>query len=540
MRPRRRISLLILTLIFAAGLAPAYRTAAETFVRGDAGGTWTGRDILWARAAPSKKKQTETGSLRATILFFNDLHGNLTPFKVRKEDGSSAEVGGIAGIASLVKEIRAENNRKGIRTYLLVAGDVLQGTPMSTVFQGKPDIEIFNAMGVNAMTVGNHEFDFGLENFLAIKKTAKFPIISSNIIWKESRTLMNDPSTTFPLGGGAVLTVIGATTTELLVTTAPANVEKVDVLDSIATVTENVRKAKGKGPVLLLSHSRFQTDSDIAKANPGLLAIIGGHDQILFDPVKYAAGVPVFQAYEKGRYLGRLDLAFNPKTGKAVIEKSNYIPITPQLKQDPEVTKILDAYSAKLNTTFKEVVGESLVFLDGERGRIRYEETNLGNFVSDIMRSHTSSDIAFINAGSLRSSLDRGAVTIEDIFKVMPYPNEIIVVKLTGAEVLEVLARSVMGAREDEDGGFLHVSGIRFKVKGKNVEDVTVGGAPIDPAKTYSVTVTDFMYSGGDGYKTFTGKPSTSTGLPLRELLVDTIRKQGKIDAKTEGRIVRE
>ncbi len=542
MKLRRRISLLTLTLILAAGLAPVLRGGSESIVRSDADRSWhdTGRNILLAKAAPSKKKQPEARSIRATVLFFNDLHGNLMPFKVRKEDGSSAEIGGIAGMATLIKEIRTENGKKGIQTFLLVAGDVLQGTPMSTVFQGKPDIEILNIMGVSAMTVGNHEFDFGLENFLALKKIAKFPVISSNIIWKESRTLMNEPSVSFPLGHGMFLTVIGATTTELLVTTAPDNVEKVDVLDSIRTVADIYLKAKNKGPVILLSHSKFQTDSDIAKASPRLTAIIGGHDQILFDPVKYAAGVPVYQAYEKGRYLGRLDIAINPKTGKAVIEKSKYIPITPGIRQDPEVAKILDTYNAKLNATFKEVVGESLVFLDGERGRIRYEETNLGNFISDVMRDYTSSDIAFINAGSLRSSLDKGPVTIEGIFKVMPYPNEIIVAKLTGSEVLEALTRSVQGKREDEDGGFLHVSGIKFRIKDRSVEAVTVGNAALDPVKTYSVTVTDFMYSGGDGYKIFTGKPSTKTGLPLRELLVDTIRKKGKIEAAVEGRIIRQ
>ncbi|MBP7737307.1 MAG: 5'-nucleotidase C-terminal domain-containing protein [Spirochaetes bacterium] len=538
----KRLSLVTLTLVMAAGLAPMPRAAAESFVRADADRSWldTGRGELLAKAKPSKKKQPEARQVRTTVLFFNDLHGNLMPFKVRKDDGTYAEVGGIAGIATLVKEIRAENDKKGVKTLLLVAGDVLQGTPMSTVFQGKPDIEILNVMGVNVMTVGNHEFDFGLENFIAMKKAARFPIISSNIIWKDNSRLMNEPSVSFPLGQGVVLTVIGATTTELLVTTAPGNVEKLDVLDSIQTVTDNYRKAAVKGPAILLSHSKFQTDSDIAKANPKLTAIIGGHDQILFDPVKYAAGVPIFQAFEKGRFLGRLDIAVNPRTRKAVVEKSKYIPITPGIKQDPEVTKILDAYNAKLSATFKEVVGESLVFLDGERGRIRYEETNLGNFVGDIMRNYTSSDMAFINAGSLRSSLDKGPVTIEGIFKVMPYPNEIIVAKLTGAEVLETLTRSVQGKREDEDGGFLHVSGIKFKIKDKSVADVTIGGAALDTAKTYTVTITDFMYSGGDGYKVFIGKPSTKTGLPLRELLVDTIRKQGKIDAKIEGRITRE
>ncbi|WP_005038296.1 bifunctional metallophosphatase/5'-nucleotidase [Holophaga foetida] len=493
-----------------------------------------------AQVSPGGRKRPEARQIRTTILFFNDLHGHLMPFRIQKGDGTQVEVGGVAGIATLVKEIRAENARKGIRTVLLMAGDVLQGTPMSTVFQGRPDIEVFNALGVDAMTVGNHEFDFGLDNFLRLKKMARFPIISSNVVWKRGRSLMNRPSATFPLGQGINLTVIGATTQELLVTTAPGNVEKVDVLDSVQTVSKGYRKARRHGPVLLLSHSKFQTDSEIAKANPGLTAIIGGHDQILFDPAKYAAGVPVFQAFEKGRFLGRLDIVVNPRTGRAAIEKWAYIPITAEIRQDPEIARLLEAYNAQLSATFKEVVGESLVFLDGERGRIRYEETNLGNFVSDIMRQHTGSDLALLNAGSLRASLDKGPVTIEDIFKVMPYPNEILVARLTGAELLEALVRSVRGSREDEDGGFLHVSGITMRIRGHSVTEVKVGGNPIDPARTYTVTLTDFMHAGGDGYKVFTGKPATNTRLPLRELLVDTIRKQGRVTAKVDGRMFRE
>lgn len=500
----------------------------------------TGQHVLWAKGHAPNKKQQDTKVIRVTVLFFNDLHGNLMPFNVKKDDGSIAEVGGIAGIAAMVKKIRIENRSKGIQTFLLVAGDMLQGTPMSTVFQGKPDMEIFNVMGVNAMTVGNHEFDFGLDNYLSLKKGARFPIISSNIIWKDTRQLMNEPSVSFTIGQDVTLTVIGATTTELLTTTAPANVAMVDVLDSVRTVSEAFQKAQNRGPVILLSHSRFQTDADIARANPGLTAIIGGHDQLLFDPAKIAAGVPVYQAFEKGRYLGRLDITVNPRTKKTVAQKARYIPITADTKPDPETMNILHVYSKKLDATFKEVVGESLVFLDGERGRIRYEETNLGNFVSDIMRANTGSDIAFINAGSLRSSLDKGPVTIEGVFKVMPYPNEIIVEKLTGAEVLEALTRSVQGTREDEDGGFLHASGIKFRIRGKNVEQVIVGTAPIDAVKTYTVTITDFMYSGGDGYKVFSGKAAVKTGLPLRELLVETIRKKGRVDASVEGRIIRQ
>ena len=109
--------------------------------------------------------------LKASILFFNDIHGHLMPFNVKTEKGKE-EVGGIARLSSIINKIRRENDRKNIKTIVLIAGDILQGTPMSTVFKGTPDVECFNTIGIDAMTVGNHEFDFGLNNFLALKKKA--------------------------------------------------------------------------------------------------------------------------------------------------------------------------------------------------------------------------------------------------------------------------------------------------------------------------------------------------------------------------------
>jgi len=477
--------------------------------------------------------------LRLTLLFFNDLHGNLMPFKAPNQDGQTVEMGGIARIAGLVKKIEAENQKAGAKTLLLVAGDILQGTPMSTVFKGKPDVEALNLMGVDAMTVGNHEFDFGLDNFLALKKLARFPIISSNIIWRDTGKLVNRPSVSFPLTARFRLTVIGATTRELLVTTKPENVARLDVLDSVVTVKAEYERAKKSGPVILLSHSRFSTDQAIAQTVPGLAAIIGGHDQLLFQPVREVGPVRIFQAFEKGKYLGRLDLDVDPVTGAATIANWTYLPITADLPADPAVEALVLSYYQKLDEQFREVIGEAKVPLDGERERIRYEETNLGDFVADIMREFTSADVALINAGALRSSIDAGPVTVEEVFKMMPYENEVLTVELSGAEIEQVLTRAVSGTRADEDGGFLHVSGIRFKIKGGKVEDLTVGGQPVQPEKNYQVAITDFMASGGDGYDLFKRKASTPTGNPLRELIVDTIRRQKVIDPKTDGRIER-
>jgi len=481
----------------------------------------------------------QQGPYKATILFLNDLHGNLQPLKVKDESGKSVEVGGIARIATLVKNIRLENEKQGAKTFVIIAGDILQGTPMSTVFTGKADIEALNAIGVSAMTIGNHEFDFGLDNFLALKKSATFPIISSNVVWKDSGKLVADPYVSFQLCPRFSLNVIGATTRELLFTTAPANVEKINVLDSVKTVKESYDKLKDKGPVILLSHSRFQTDSEIATAVPGLVGIIGGHDQILFNPYRKVGEVPVFQAFEKGKYLGRIDLEIERPSGKTKIVNWTYLPVSAEIALDPEIAKIVEKYNSQLDSKFKEELGGNKTFLYGERDKIRYEETNLADWVADIMREFTGAQMAFINTGSLRASIDAGPITMEEVFKMMPYANEILMAQLTGAEVLKALTRAVSGTRDDEDGGFLAVSGIKFQIKGKAVSEVMVGDQPLDPKKTYSVAITDFMASGGDGYEMLKGKPTNSTGLPLRELIVDTIRTKKVIDAKTDGRISR-
>ena len=207
-------------------------------------------------------------------------------------------------------------------------------------------------------------------------------------------------------------------------------------------------QARAKGPVILLSHSKAAVDEAIATAVPGLTAVIGGHDQVLMNPRKMVGPVPVFQAFEKGKYLGVLDLAVDPATKTAVVTSWTYMAVTSAIEADPEVAERVESYRAQLDSRFKEVLGTAAVFLDGERERIRYEETTLGNFVTDIMREYTGAEIALLNAGSLRASIDEGPVTVEAVFKTMPYENEIVIVELTGEELMQVLSRAVSGAKD--------------------------------------------------------------------------------------------
>ncbi|MDA8127069.1 MAG: 5'-nucleotidase C-terminal domain-containing protein, partial [Deltaproteobacteria bacterium] len=475
-----------------------------------------------------------------TVLFFNDLHGYLQPFEIKSGE-KPQEVGGIARLATLIREIRAENSRKGVRTLVLVAGDLLQGTPLSTVFRGEPDVECLNAMGVDAVTVGNHEFDFGLDNFRKLQARATFPFLSANVLEKKSGLPLCRSFLTIPLADNLAVTIIGVTTEELLTTTLAANVAPLKVDDAMPSVREVYEGVRSRGPVVLLSHSRHRTDQALAAALPDLAAIIGGHDHILLSPDQSMGAVPIFQALEKGRYLGRIDLRIDPRSQKAVLVDHAYLPITSKIAPDPQVAAIVAGYQEQLGGRFKEVIGRAETFLDGERGRIRYEETALGNFVADIVREYTGAGIALINAGSLRTSIKEGPVTVEDVFKTAPFANELTVMELTGAEIAAVLQRSVRGFRGDSDGGFLQVSGIAFEVRGRSVENVRVGGGrqPLQPQSLYTVAIPDFLATGGDSYTVLKDKPYIRTGLLLSELLVDTIRRRGVITAKEEGRILR-
>ncbi len=494
--------------------------------------------VLAIALAAGSFSHAAEGDIGVCVLFFNDVHGHLAPFTVEK-DGRKVEMGGIARLAGLVERIRGENRAKGVRTVVLLAGDTLQGTPLSTIFMGAADIDCYNRMKLDAMVVGNHEFDFGLDNFTALKNRAKFPILSANIYLASNGQALCPQYVTFDLGGGATLTLIGVTTPELLTTTAPVIAEKVKVKDPVQSVAPLAGRFKTKGPVLVLSHCGWKVDTDVAARVPGIVAVIGGHDQVLLDPPK-GAGVKVFQAMEWGKYLGRIDIVVDRLSRRARIDYWDYIPITPELRPDEAVAKIVDDYSARLGARFKEVLAESRTLLDGERDRIRYEETNLGDYVADIMRRASRADIALINAGSIRASVQKGTVTMEHVYTMMPYANDIVTVTLSGKEVMAVLARAVKASREEEDGGFMHVSGMSVRVKGKQIVSVKVGGAPLEEGAAYRVAVTDFIASGGDGYAMLKGKAIVRTGETLREAIIEDLKTRRVIDAKTDGRFARD
>ncbi len=465
-----------------------------------------------------------------TILHFNDLHGNVL---MAEDEG---DLGGIARIASAIDEIRAENEAKGAVTLVLIAGDVLQGTPLATVFRGEVDFVALNAIGIDAMCMGNHEFDFGMPNLHRLIEMAEFPLLSANIRRRADGTRVFPGTQRFTVGDEMVV-VIGLTTPETRITTKPSNVANLifeDPAEVANTLARRITHSQDR-VIVALTHLGYEEDLKLAEAVPGLDVVVGGHSHTKVDEPTSAGNAIVVQAGSEGRWLGRLDLTI--ENGEVRGYEYRLIPMDASLPEEPEVAAIVGRYAAQLDEAMTKVVGYAEVPLDGEREHVRSGETNLGNAITDAMRLVSGAPIALHNGGGIRAAIDQGDITLAEILQVLPFGNEVATVELTGAQLREILQRSVSEPRPH--GGFLQVSGLTLAVENDGIAEVTVGDAPLDDAKTYLVTTNAFLMEGGDGYETFTeGRNQYYVGTKLDTAFVQYLGEMGTIAPEVEGRIV--
>ena len=470
------------------------------------------------------------GSHNVTILHFNDFHGHvLTP------EGENA-LGGIARIAATVEQVRAENAQTGALTLVMIAGDVLQGTPLSTIFRGEADIQALNVMGIDAMALGNHEFDYGMPNLHRLIEMAEFPMLSANIRRKSDNSLVF-PGTARFMAGDETVVVIGLTTPDTRVTTMPSNVANVNFEDPIevaATLTERITRTQDR-LVIALTHLGHDQDVALAEAVPGLDVVVGGHSHTKVEEAVQAGNALVVQAKAHGEYLGRLDLTVN--NGSVQDYDYRLIPMDASVGEEPEVAAVVAGYQARMDDAIKEVVGFTEVPLDGTREHVRSHETNLGNAITDAMRLVSGAQVALHNAGGIRSSIGAGDITFEDVLQVMPFGNQVATVELTGAQLREILQRSI--AAEKPFGGFLQVSGLRVVAEDGVITEMMVGDEPINEGELYFVATNAFLLEGGDGYETFTeGRNPYYVGTRLDVSFVQYLSEHGSIAPQVEGRIV--
>ena len=494
---------------------------------------------------------------RLRVLATNDFHGALLPTKPGFARGES--VGGAAAMAGYFARERAATDAP---TVLIDGGDVMQGTPISNLSDGRATVEYYNRVGYTAAALGNHEFDWGIETLQQRVKQADFAWLGANVYVKGTDTLPSwvRPTALVTLPGcpksatpcdSVKVGIIGIATEHTPITTRPSNVASLSFGDEAAAVDRWVPRLRAAGAdfVIVTAHSGAFCDRadpskdcrgeivDVAarlKHRPDL--IVSGHTHSQVNTV--VNGIRIVQASSNGTRFSVVDLArISPDSVVAQVQMQ---PVTyaDSVRADTVVGALVRRYEAEVGPKVKEVITTLPTPLTREG-----DEYALGNLIIDAQRAATGTQVAIMNNGGIRTELLAGPVRYEDLFRLQPFANTLVTMRLGGRQLLQTLENVVgQGAKPDA-----HISGlsIRYDVSaepGRRVVAATLeDGSPIRPDGQYTVTVNDFMAEGGDGYAALTeGTEVNRTGFVDLDTLITYLRKQPQpLAVPTTGRIMR-
>jgi len=478
----------------------------------------------------------ESATVDLTILHVNDTHGRILPYV----EGTSGERQMVGGAAYLARTIQAERSKNPDGTLLLSAGDMFQGTPVSNIFKGRSVTDVMNYLKFDAMAIGNHEFDWGMDVLQHLVASSRFPYLSANIKDERGRYLPGVKPYVIVMRKNVKIAIIGITTPEVPRITTPGRFKHMTVDRPEDILPRFIRKAKDEGAmmIIVLSHLGLDADKDLAQSNPGIHVIVGGHSHTALENPVVAGNTIIVQAGAYGLYLGVLKLKIDPDTGKIIrhteeteLEK---VMAGKDRPYDKELASIIQAYYGRIEKEYSKVVGETSVPL------VRYHqrESNIGNFICDTMRKKTGTDIAFINSGAIRNNIPKGRITLEQVFTLLPFDNILVTMKLTGKQILEILEQNAK-----LEHGILQVSGIAIRhdisePAGSRVREVHIGRRSLDPERTYTVTTIDFLVAGGDAFSPFKEGKNIMYGTALRDVFVSYLEKHSPISPRIEGRII--
>ncbi|KAK9956332.1 hypothetical protein ABG768_014074 [Culter alburnus] len=479
-----------------------------------------------------------------TLLHTNDVHARVE--ETNKDSGKCSKAPCFAGVArrfTKIKEVRAKEKN----VLLLDAGDQFQGTVWFNFYKGAEAAHFMNKLGYDAMALGNHEFDNGVDGLVKpFLQEVKCTVLSANI--KADQTIAPRisgyylPYKIFNVNSEKV-GVVGYTSVETPALSIPG--PHLQFEDEVTALQNQVDKltALGVNKIIALGHSGFDVDKNIAKKVRGVDVVIGGHTNTFLytgDPpsTEVPAGpyplmvesedgrrVPVVQAYAFGKYLGFLKVIFD-SNGNVVNFAGNPILLNSSVAPDPDIQAEVDNWKKNLANYSAQYVGQTLVYLNGTFEECRFRECNLGNLICDAMVhnnikyadeiqwNHVSSCI--LNGGAIRSPIDErnrnGSITMEDLITVLPFGGTFDLVQMNGSTLREVFEHSVR-RYGGNTGEFLQVSGFQLvydlsKPPGNRVKSVNVlctecrvpRYEPLNPKKVYKVVLPSYLVDGGDGY----------------------------------------
>ena len=508
------------------------------------------------------------------IMFTNDIHGGIDRYPATFMNPDFPPIlGGGGSAATYIKSVRKLSDKKNRDNLLVDAGDFFQGHPVGTMSEGRAVIKYFNMIGYDLSVVGNHEYDLGEDVLIKTYKLAKFPILSCNIVKKGTDELVDYVQPYIIIEKmGVRIGIIGLTTTDTALMSFPENIKNVDFLPAKKALEKYIKivQAEGVDLIFAVGHmglpyspepvykSRYidkpetpverywgYDAQELAHEVEGVDVFFSGHIHKGFaeaweDPVTHTM---IFQGYAYGSNVGHLIL----KIDKATRTISGYD--KPAIKEGVLITVFEDEFIpdeeiAESILDMQKVAEEGMDEIIGEAGMHISKDGSgpqnmIGNLVCKAMLDFTDADFSFLNLGGVRGDLQIGPITYRNVFNVMPFDNQVVLMDIDGEFLKEIIEMRVSGGRHG-----LRVAGINVVVNRERdsydrITKLLIGGEPWQADKMYKVATTDFLLQGNAGLVMLTKIPESQitryeTG--LRDAIVEYIKKKSPVTTKIDDR----
>ncbi|EED20999.1 5'-nucleotidase, putative [Talaromyces stipitatus ATCC 10500] len=485
----------------------------------------------------------QEGAPDLRLIHYNDVY--------HVESGSSDPIGGVERFQTVMNQYRSAPRYSGLSEVItLFSGDVFNPSLESTVTKGQHMVPFLNKIGTDVACIGNHDLDFGVAQFRHLRSQCKFPWLLANVIdpaLGDDVPLANCEKTVMlTSSNGIKIGVIGLGEREWLGT---INSLPPDLIYKSASQTaiELVPKLREQGAeiVIALTHQREPNDIKLAEKVPaGFIDIIlGGHDHFYAHSV--INGTHVLRSGTDFRQLSYIE-AFRKPNSKGWDFNITRREIVRSIPPDSEIGVLVDKLTSTLKAKLEKPVGYTASALDGRFTTVRTRESNLGNFICDLMRFYYHADCAIMAGGTIRGDqvYPPGLLRLKDVLNCFPFEDPVVVLKVTGREVVEALENGVSQLPALE-GRFPQVSNITFEYTassppGSRINWVKLGGEPINYKQHYTLATRGYMARGKDGY---TSLLVQSEGGEIEELvseengmLISAILRQYFLSLKVMGK----
>ncbi|WP_242035259.1 bifunctional 2',3'-cyclic-nucleotide 2'-phosphodiesterase/3'-nucleotidase [Mesobacillus harenae] len=487
------------------------------------------------------------------LLGINDLHGQLDTFNAK------LNAGGIEYLAAYLKQRDAEVEN----SLMIHAGDVVgASSPVSALLQDEPTIDILNRLGFDVGTVGNHEFDEGVEEMKRLifggshPKTvekygefagANFDYVVANVVDEVTNEPILEPYVIKEVAGVPVgfIGVAYSDTPGIVIPSGTAGVKFTDEAEAINKYAAEL-KEQGVKSIVVLTHNPVNSNNGVAAGELAEIAaavddevdvMFGGHNHAYTNAV--VDGKLLVQSYSYGTAFSDVDLLIDPDTNDIFAAKAEIVTAyRDQIEPDAEIKAVLDAYVADAAPILNRVIGTTPSFISRETNAAG--ESPMGNLIADSMRAQTGTDFAFMNSGGVRGDIDAGDITWKEAFTVQPFGNDLVSMPATG-EQIKTLFEQQWGSKTR----IMHVSGLKVsydesRPAGDRIVSLTkTDGSPLDMNESYTITVNNYMAGGGDGYSLLAEMGPQVIDIVDLDALVNYIEAKGEVDPKIEGRITK-